>query len=666
MSGGVLLEVEGLRTLIGQGPGAVRAVDGVGFRIRRGEAYALVGESGCGKSMTALSILGLVPRPAARIVEGSVRLDGTDLLRLPERELRRVRGRRIGMVFQEPQTALNPVLSVETQIGEALTRHLGLRGRARRERVLALLREVGIPDPERRLREYPHQLSGGMKQRVVIAMAIACDPDLVIADEPTTALDVTLQAQVLELLRRERERRGMALLLITHDLGVVAENADRVAVMYAGEIVEEAPRGRFFREPRHPYTRGLFEALPDRRKRARPLAAIPGSVPSLAAPPPGCRFAPRCALADARCRAEAPGWTELGEGHRVRCHAVAGGRAAAPAAPPPPRRAAPAAAGAALLEVRGLAVHFPVRKGVLRRTVGHVRAVDGVSFALAAGRTLALVGESGCGKTTAGKAVLQLLRPTAGSVRFDGTELTRLRGRALRRRRRDMQIVFQDPYASMNPRMLVGDIVAEGIVAQRLAATRAERERRVAALLEQVGLPADAARRYPHEFSGGQRQRICIARALAVEPRLVVCDEPTSALDVSVQAQILNLLRGLQDRLGLAYLFISHDLAVVSYLAHEIAVMYLGRIVEHGPVDAVLDRPLHPYTEALLAAAPAVDAATGRRTVRLAGEPPSPVSPPPGCHFHARCPRAMPRCREAYPPETEPAPGHRVRCFLHA
>ena len=666
MSGGALLEVEGLRTLIGRGPGAVRAVDGVSFRIRRGEAYALVGESGCGKSMTALSILGLVPRPAARIVEGSVRLDGTDLLRLPERELRAVRGRRIGMVFQEPQTALNPVLSVETQIGEALTRHLGLRGRARRERVLALLREVGIPDPERRLREYPHQLSGGMKQRVVIAMAIACDPELVIADEPTTALDVTLQAQVLELLRRERERRGMALLLITHDLGVVAENADRVAVMYAGEIVEEAPRGRFFREPRHPYTQGLFEALPDRRKRARPLAAVPGTVPSLAAPPPGCRFAPRCALADARCRSETPGWTELGEGHRVRCHAVAEGRAAAPAAPPPPCRAMPAAAGAPLLEVRGLAVHFPVRKGVLRRTVAHVRAVDGLSFALAAGRTLALVGESGCGKTTAGKAVLQLLRPTAGSVRFDGTELTRLRGRALRRRRRDMQIVFQDPYASMNPRMLVGDIVAEGIVAQRLAATRAERERRVAALLEQVGLPADAARRYPHEFSGGQRQRICIARALAVEPRLVVCDEPTSALDVSVQAQILNLLRGLQDRLGLAYLFISHDLAVVSYLAHEIAVMYLGRIVEHGPVDAVLDRPLHPYTEALLAAAPTVDAATGRRTVRLAGEPPSPVRPPPGCHFHARCPHAMPRCREAYPPETEPAPGHRVRCFLHA
>ncbi len=666
MSGGTLLEVEGLRTLIGQGPGAVRAVDGVSFRIRRGEAFALVGESGCGKSMTALSILGLVPRPAARIVAGSVRLDGTDLLRLPERALREVRGRRIGMVFQEPQTALNPVLSVETQIGEALTRHLGLRGHARREKVLALLREVGIPDPERRLREYPHQLSGGMKQRVVIAMAIACDPELVIADEPTTALDVTLQAQVLELLRRERARRGMALLLITHDLGVVAENADRVAVMYAGELVEEAPCGRFFREPRHPYTRRLFEALPDRRKRARPLAVIPGTVPSLAAPPPGCRFAPRCALADARCREAVPGWTDLGEGHRVRCHAVAEGRAAAAPDAAPPPRARRAVAAAPLLEVQGLAVHFPVRKGVLRRTVGHVRAVDGLSFRIGAGRTLALVGESGCGKTTAGKAVLQLVRPTAGSVRFDGTELTRLRGRALRRRRRDLQIVFQDPYASMNPRMLVGDIVAEGLVAQRIAPGRAERERRVAALLERVGLPADAARRYPHEFSGGQRQRICIARALAVEPRLVVCDEPTSALDVSVQAQILNLLRELQDRLGLAYLFISHDLAVVGYLAHEIAVMYLGRIVEHGPVDAVLDRPLHPYTEALLAAAPTVDTATGRRTVQLPGEPPSPVSPPPGCHFHARCPHAMPACREAYPPETEPDPGHRVRCFLHA
>jgi oligopeptide/dipeptide ABC transporter ATP-binding protein len=610
--GEVLLKVDRLSTWFETGGGVVRAVDEVSFEVRRGETFALLGESGCGKSMTSLSIMRLVPEPAGRIVSGSVLLDGEDLMRLPEAAMRRVRGKRIAMIFQEPMTSLNPVLTVGEQIAESVRLHRGLAGAAARRVVLELLDAVGIADPARRYHEYPHQLSGGMKQRVMIAIALAGEPEMLIADEPTTALDVTIQAQVLELLKRLQRERGMAVLLITHDLGVVAETADRVAVMYAGHVVEQGGRADFLASPRHPYSRKLFESLPDITKREQRLAVIRGGVPSLARQFTGCRFADRCDFAWEVCRTD-PALIAVPGGQAVRCHLYDPRhsdrlRAAltAEARALDGRQRAARRDGEALLEVRDLKVHFPIHKGLFKRTVGHVPAVDGVSFSIGRGRTLALVGESGCGKTTAGKAILQLIRPTAGSVRFDGQELTALGGEELRRRRSQFQIIFQDPFSSMNPRMLVDDIVQEGMVTLGIEKDRRRREARVDELLEQVGLPPEAKRRYPHEFSGGQRQRICIARALAVEPRLIICDEPTSALDISVQAQILNLLQGLQDSVGLSYLFITHNLSVVSYLADEVAVMYQGRIVEHGDVGQVLTSPRHAYTQALLAAIPVV------------------------------------------------------------
>jgi peptide/nickel transport system ATP-binding protein len=655
-----LLRVRGLRVHIGAGDAAVRAVDGLDLDIFPGETFALLGESGCGKSMTGLSLMRLLP-PGARVLRGEVLLDGTDLLALTEERMRRERGGRIGMIFQEPMTSLNPVMTIGDQIAEAVRLHdPPPRGRAQ-PRVVELLRAVGIPDPERRRAEYPHQLSGGMKQRVMIAIALAGRPQLLIADEPTTALDVTIQAQVLALLKDLQRGTGMAVLLITHDLGVVAQVADRVAVMYAGEIVETADRSAFFSRPRHPYGRLLFESLPDDAKRGRPLAVIAGAVPRLDGAFTGCRFADRCPLVVADCRSGSVGWAgTVSDG--VRCLRPADQQ---PAAPVTAGAAGTASgSGTPLLEVRDLRVHFPIRKGILQRVAGQVKAVDGVSFDVPAGRTLALVGESGCGKTTVGKAILQLIRPTAGSVRFAGTELTQLRGEGLRRRRRELQIVFQDPASSMNPRMRVVDIVAEGLVAQGLGGSTAQRRARVATLLEQVGLSPEAADRYPHEFSGGQRQRIAIARALALEPRLVVCDEPTSALDVSVQAQIINLIRKLQDEFQMSYLFITHNIGVVGYLAHDVAVMYLGRIVEQGTVEEVLGGARHPYTQALLEAVPAIDRAFRAPAQRLGDDMPSPAAPPSGCHFHPRCPLATPVCRETYPPVRTLGATHRVACLL--
>jgi len=671
-----MLEIEDLRTQLAVGAQAVHAVDGVSFELRRGECFALVGESGCGKSMTALSLMRLLP-PAGRIAGGSVRLGAQELLALPEVAMRAVRGRRLAMIFQEPATSLNPVLTVGRQIVEVIERHLGLSGPAARHRALELLEAVGIPDGPRRLEEFAFQLSGGLRQRVMIAAALAADPEVLIADEATTALDVTIQAQILELLRRLQAERGMAILLITHDLGVVAQLADRVAVMYAGEIVEIGARDTLLRAPQHPYTQMLFASLPSASRRGGPLAAIPGQVPApeLAHAMPGCRFEARCNQALALCRQTRPPMVVLGAreaGSLVRCHLRSAGSAA-----PRERLSAHAdwsdagsgAAAPVLMRVEGLEVHFPIRRGVLRRTVGHVRAVDGIDFVLREGRTLALVGESGCGKTTAGKAILRLIEPSAGRVALSesGTQvdLAGLSRGSLRRRRGVMQIVFQDPFASLNPRMRVREILEEGMVSLgRGGAGAPARTRRMETLLDQVGLPAESLARYPHEFSGGQRQRIAIARALAVEPRLIVCDEPTSALDVSVQAQILNLLKQLQRDLGLSYLFITHNLAVVEYLAHEVAVMYLGRIVEQGGVDEVLRRPRHPYTQALLSAIPEVDGA--REVIRLGGEPPSAATPPAGCHFHPRCAQARPQCREQYPPAYAASPTHAVRCVLLA
>ncbi|WP_241117111.1 ABC transporter ATP-binding protein [Achromobacter xylosoxidans] len=546
-----LLAVRGLDVDIAGDSGRTHAVKRLQLAISQRETFALVGESGCGKSMTALALLRLLP-DAGRIVGGQIDLDGEDLNRLPESAMRGVRGGRIGIIFQEPSTSLNPVMRVGDQIIETLVAHTPLRGAAARARAIDWLRRVGIPEPERRVDDYPFQFSGGQKQRVMIAIALAAEPLLLIADEPTTALDVTVQAQVLDLLAGIQREIGMAVLLITHDLAVVRNVAHHVALMRGGEIVESASAEEFFRAPKHPYARQLFDAIPTFEKRGVPLSQ-----------------AGRAAQAQdaARKRPREPG---------------------------------------VVLDVQDLKVHYPVRKGPLRRVASWVKAVDGVTFTLRAGETLALLGESGCGKTTTGKALLRLIDGAriSGRAMLQGQDLLTADRARLQRLRQDIQIVFQDPYASLDPRMRVGDILDEGLESLRRGMGARERRDRAVRLVERVGLPANTLARYPHEFSGGQRQRIAIARALAVEPKVLICDEPTSALDVSVQAQILDLLRELQDELGIAYLFITHNFGVVEYLADRIAVMDGGRIVELGEADAVLHAPRQDMTRRLLDAVP--------------------------------------------------------------
>ena len=673
-----LLSVRDLRTWIDAGDAVVRAVDGVSFDVARGETFALLGESGCGKSLTALSIMRLLPE-AGQIVGGSVMLDGVDLVLVPEVEMRNVRGRRMAMIFQEPMLSLNPVMTVGEQIAEVLKRHTKLGGSALEARVLELLNAVRIPDVRRRRDEYPFQLSGGMKQRIMIAMALACDPELLIADEPTTALDVTIQAQILELLSELQKARHMSVLLITHDLAVVSQVAHRVAVMYAGQIVETAQRDAFFSSPAHPYSRKLFDSLPSGEKRGDSLAVIRGSVPPLTRTFPGCRFVERCDHAFDLCRTAVPAWYGVGEGRGARCHLYRDERGGitdeempsshARSSPAPssssPHPSEPPSTVAPLLSVRDLKVHFPIHKGVLKRVVGHVKAVDGVSLDIVRGQTLGLVGESGCGKTTIGKALVRLIDPTSGSAVFDGVDLAQVRGRGLKPWRKRVQIIFQDPYSSLDPRMRVLETLEEGMSALGLGGSAVERQARIDALLTEVGLSPEVKYRYPHEFSGGQRQRIAIARALSVEPQLIVCDEPTSALDVSVQAQILNLLKMLQEKKGLSYLFITHNMSVIEFLAHEVAVMYLGRIVERGTVSEVLDTPRHPYTRALLSAVPTIEKGSAREVIRLEGDLPSPVNPPAGCHFHPRCPQAMPQCSVEYPGASALSSTRVVHCHLY-
>ena len=610
-----LLEVRDLRVEFASVRGVVRAVDGVTFSIARGETLALLGESGCGKSVTALAVDRLLPANA-RIAAGEIRLDGEDLFALPERDMRNVRGRRIGMIFQEPQSALNPVMTVGKQIMEALPGALSADDKLKR--AIEWLERVGISDASRCARQYPHELSGGMKQRAGIAMALAPEPSLVLADEPTTALDVTIQAQILDVLKDLRERTGMALLFITHDLAVAAQVADRIAVMYAGQIVDTSGTRNFFDTAGHPYTQGLLAALPVTGRRGAELASIAGMVPSLANEFTGCRFAPRCSRAWDLCSNTIPVEHDTG-GRWIRCHLFSAARAGSvhtlqsphpnsrQPLPSPHPNPLPKGEGArdkgdsyGLLRVRDLKVWFPIRKGVLQRAVAQVRAVDGVSLDLAAGRTLALVGESGCGKTTAGRAILHLQKPTAGEIQFDGATLGSLKREQLRRLRARMQIVFQDPYASLNPRMRVGRILEEGMRAHDFA--KDKRQTRVRELLGEVGLPDDATQRYPHEFSGGQRQRLSIARALTLSPDLIVCDEPTSALDVSVQKQVLELLLELQRRYGISYLFISHDLKVIRAMAHRILVMRGGRVIEAGDTDQLFNHPQDVYTQTLLRA----------------------------------------------------------------
>jgi len=602
--------------------GVVRALDALSLSIERGETFALVGESGCGKSMTALALMrllpenGLVTRGDLHLRAGPAGGADIDVLGLPEAGMRRVRGGRIGMIFQEPGTSLNPVMTVGRQVVEAIEAHTPLRGAAARTRAIEWLTRVGIPEPERRFDDYPFRMSGGQKQRVMIALALAAEPDFLVADEPTTALDVTIQAQVLELLKELQAERGMGLLLITHDLAVVSGMAHRVALMYAGQIVEVATAREFFAQPRHPYAQALLRALPSAEGRGQPLMAIAGTVPPLTLRFEGCRFAPRCGVALAHCGQRAPALEPVAGAHAVRCWLAQDPAAAPPAPAAAAQGRAPAAAAAEsplLLQVQDLSVRFPLQRAWLARGPREFNAVSGVSFELRQGRTLALVGESGCGKTTTGKALVQLLR---GTARTEGRallhpaaggqpqDLFALQGEALRAARREVQIVFQDPFASLDPRMGVREILDEGLAALRPELDAAARRQRLERLVDQVGLRRDALDRYPHEFSGGQRQRIAIARALAVEPRLIVCDEPTSALDVSVQAQILNLLRELQQELGVSYLFITHNIGVVEVMADEVVVMQGGRVVEQGAVDAVLGAPRQAYTRQLLAAVP--------------------------------------------------------------
>ena len=674
-----LLSVQNLKTYFRTPEGVARAVDGISFNIKPNEIFALVGESGCGKSVTALSIIQLVAKPAGFIADGAIYYNGQDIIRLSEVEKRKIQGNDIAMIFQEPMTSLNPVFTIGNQISEAIRQHQNLRGTAARNAAIEMLDLVGIPEPTARYDEYPHQMSGGMKQRVMIAMALSCRPGLLIADEPTTALDVTIQAQILELIERLQQELQMAVLLITHDLGVVANIADRVAVMYAGKIAETGTWEQLYKTPQHPYTVKLLESTPARDKRGTQLHTITGRVPKATEYNDGCRFAERCPKVMDGCENLIPTLqTVNGNGHNVACHLYN---------PEPPFNATATPATKLELEietdrenrettaqltethpqlqVKELCVHYPIQKGILKRTVGYVYAVDDVTLDIPRGKTLALVGESGSGKTSLGKAVLRLGVPVKGDLVYDGTNIATANREQLHPYRKRMQIIFQDPYASLNPRMTVGAIIQEGMQAHNIGSSTDERHTRVAELMRRVGLSPDMVTRYPHEFSGGQRQRIGIARCLAIDPEFIVCDEATSALDVSVQAQILNLLKSLQTDFNLTYLFITHNLSVVEYFADEVAVMYLGRIVERGTTEEIFDSPKHPYTRALLSAVPKMDTQTGVEKIRLAGDVPSPINRPSGCHFHPRCPEVMPTCKDTYPADTHFTQTHSCHCYLY-
>jgi oligopeptide/dipeptide ABC transporter ATP-binding protein len=734
-----VLDIQNLSTHIKLTSSVVQAVGNIDLHVDAGETLGIVGESGCGKSMTGLSIMGLLP-PGGSIVNGSIKLNDRDLVGLKEEELRRVRGNEIAMIFQDPLTSLDPTKTIGYQVAEPVRLHRGASKREALDRAVEVLSLVGLPRPKERLSDYPHQLSGGLRQRVMIAMALACDPKLLIADEPTTALDVTIQAQILALLRDLKDRLGMAMLLITHDMGVIAGHADRVNVMYAGRVVETADAAVLFEEMHHPYTQALLASIPQlHQDQRKALHAIPGLPPDLSHPPQGCRFAARCSRATDKCRAEEPSLSGKTFEHRFSCwHPVdgplvltligqggpdatstglvtsdaesireagagdvadteltgaqTGDAAQQEGSQTPAETPVVVAAGlvqtadgrlevrerkleaaeahgngaAPLLELRNLVKEFPVTSGaILQRKVASVHAVSDVSFSVPAGTTFGLVGESGCGKTTIGKLIVALERPNSGSISVNGEDVSKMHRADLRRKRRDLQLMFQDPQSSLDPRMRVGTIIGEPLAVQHIGSKRAQRDR-VFELLGEVGLPRNAVERYPHEFSGGQRQRIGLARALTVNPRLIVADEPVSALDVSIRAQVLNLMKRLQASHGLTYVVISHDLAVVKYMADQIGVMYLGKMVELGSGDDIYERAAHPYTAGLIATIPVPDPTMERakKGAAIKGELPSPVNPPSGCRFRTRCPFAQDRCAAEEPKLRSFGPGHVAACHF--
>ncbi len=704
-SSDAMLDVEGLHTFFFTDAGIVRAVDGVSFHVDAGETLGIVGESGSGKSVTASSIMRLVA-PPGRVVGGKIKLNGRDVMAMSDAEIRSLRGGSMAMIFQDPMTSLNPVLRISRQLEEAMLVHGRYDRPTAARRAIDLLGKMGITAPARAVRDYPHQFSGGMRQRVMLAMGFGNDPSLLIADEPTTALDVTVQAQILDLLRELNRDFGVAIILISHDLGVVANICSRVAVMYAGQIVEDGPTEEILRNPQHPYTWALLNAVPrlDASGEAR-LLAIPGFPPDLLDPPTGCRFMARCPFRIDKC-AEPPPLIELAPGRHAACWVTAGGKQlpvigaadaaalwgesngrpqgeiaavttaenideqAVGGAERAPAADTPVEAPIAL-ELVGLRKLFPIERGGLRGQARYVRAVDGVDLVVKQGETMGLVGESGSGKSTLARLVVRLYRVTEGKVIYEGRDITHLKEGAMRPLRRRLQMIFQDPYSSLNPRMTVGGIISEPLKVHHLVKDRAAARERVAELLSLVGMDKDAAARYPYEFSGGQRQRIGIARALAVEPDFVVADEPVSSLDVNIQAQVINLLEDLQDELKLTYLFIAHDLSVVRHVSDRIAVMYLGKIVEIGTSTAVATLPMHPYTKALISAAPVPDAIVerSRERIHLQGEIPSPIDPPSGCRFRTRCPLTRELgnpaiCSSEEPQLSEHRPGHLAACHF--
>ena len=671
MANSPLLDIRDLHTDIEIRSGVVHALSGVDLHVNPGETLGIVGESGSGKTMTALSLMGLLP-PGGSVSSGQIILDGQDLTKLALKEKRKLRGTKVGMIFQDPLTSLNPTMKIGLQVCEPLRVHEKLSKKEALERAVEILKRVGMPRPEVVINNYPHQLSGGMRQRVMIAMALVCKPRILIADEPTTALDVTTQMQILDLIDELRDEYQMGVILITHDLGVVAGHTDRVAVMYAGRIVETAPTKTLFTEPKHRYTSSLMAALPERALAAgTKLFSIPGAPPSLTNLPVGCRFAARCLWATDECRASYPDLSG-DDTHTFSCfHPVQEGDES-PAAlqakldtqkngDEAGAQQAPLVSSEVLLDVKEASREYEsAGSGFFKRDKGVVSAVDRVSITVKKGETYGLVGESGCGKSTMGRLIAGLERPSGGAIELDGRDLATLKGRDAVTIHRDVQMMFQDSYAAMDPRMRIDQILAEPMSIQKTGNARQVAER-IMEIIEQVGLTEEILDRYPHEFSGGQLQRIGFARSLTLAPDLIVADEPVSALDVSVQAQVLNLMKDLQAELGLSYLFISHDLAVVQYMADRIGVMYLGRIVEEGPAKEVVENPKHPYTKALIDSIPVPDPEFSHddRAIKLTGEPPSAVNPPEGCRFRPRCPFAGEECK-IQPALTDER--HRVAC----